>query len=69
MFTIQNPSEAADISHAGISQIVSQRIAELKLSAGETLPDLGKFIIVEPGDAIGAIQEASGCCITTNSFG
>ncbi len=69
MFTIRDPSDVSGLSHPGIAHIASQRISQLRLSAEEALPDIGKFIIVESGDAMGEIEEASGCCITTDFFG
>ncbi len=69
MFTIHNPNDRSGLFHMGIRQLVSQRISQLRLSAEETLPNLGKFIVIEPGDAIVEIEEASGCCITTDFFG
>jgi hypothetical protein len=68
MFIVRKPSEVSGLFHVGIGQIVSQRLSELRLSAEEALPDLGTFVVVEPGDAIGDIEEASNCCITTDFF-
>ncbi len=69
MFIIHVPSDVSGLSHPGIIHIVSQRISELRLSAEEALPDIGKFLVVEPGDTIGDIEEVSGCYIATDFTG
>jgi|TARA_B110000046_G_C12933065_1_gene372348 hypothetical protein len=69
MYIIRHPSDISGQSHLGIGHIILQRISELRLSTEETLTDIGEFIIVEPGDTISSLEEASGCPITTDLFG
>jgi hypothetical protein len=69
MHIIRDPCDVSGLSHPGISHVTSQRISEIQLSEEETLSDIGKFIVVEPGDSISGLEEASGCCITTDFFG
>ena len=68
MRIINDLRDVSGVSHAGIAKIVIQRISELRLSAEETLADIGEFIIIEPGDTIADLEEASGCSIITNLF-
>lgn len=63
------PSGLGRVAHPGICQLLSQRLSELQLTENEVLSDIGQFIIVEPGDTIGSLEEASGCVITTDLFG
>ena len=68
MYIVRDPCDVPSLPHAGISHIVSQRISELRLSAEEALPDLGKFIVVEPGDAVGELEERAHCNLITSPF-
>jgi hypothetical protein len=56
------------VSQVGICQLLTQRISELQLKNGD-LTDIGEFILVEPGDTIRSLEEASSCAIATDLFG
>jgi len=65
MYIIRDPIDLHAVSHSSIAQILTQRISELKLSPEVGLLDIGEFIIVEPGDNIYDLEEAS---IATDLF-
>lgn len=69
MYIIHDPCDVSGLSHSGIGQVVSRRISELRLSAEETLTDIGEFFVVEPGDTVSGLEEASGCAVATDPFG
>ncbi len=69
MYIIRDPINLSAVAYTGISQILAARMSQLKVPETEVLSDIGEFIIVEPGDTIANLEEASGCAITTDLFG
>ncbi len=69
MQIIHGPVGLCRFSHHGICHVLSRRLSELQLSEDEALSDIGSFVVVEPSDSIGSIEEASGCCLSTDPFG
>ena len=69
MYIIREPCDVSGLSHSGIRHIVAHRITQLRLSAEETLSDLGEFIVVESSDTIHGLEEATGCYIATDFTG
>ena len=69
MYIIRDPCDVSGLSHSGIRHIVAHRITQLRLSAEETLSDLGEFFVVEPGDSIPSLEVATGCYIATDFTG
>jgi hypothetical protein len=69
MYIIRDPCDVSGLSHSGIRHIVAQRITQLRLSADETLSDLGEFFVIEPGDSIPSLEETTGCYIATDFTG
>ncbi len=69
MYIIREPKALPALSHTGIVKILTRRISEQKLSPENQLSDIGEFIIVEPGDTIADLEEASGCAIATDLVG
>lgn len=57
------------VQSPGIRQVLTQRISQIEIREGETLTDLGTFYVVNPGDTIAQLEEATGCCITSDLFG
>ena len=69
MLHIKHPSDAQEISHLGIHQLIQQRLSELHLPPEETLSEVGHFIITQTGDKAADLEKASGCHITTDPDG
>jgi hypothetical protein len=68
MYIIREPCDVSGLSHSGIRHIVAHRITQLRLSAEEVLPDMGKFVVVQPGDAVGELEEQAHCNLFTSPF-
>lgn len=68
MLIIRDSCDISSLSHAGIRHVVSQRITQLRLSAEEVMPDIGKFVVVQPGDAVGELEERAHCNLITSPF-
>lgn len=68
MRLLRNPEDTAQVEDAYIRALLDQRFQEITIE-GYTYEDLGLFVLVEPGDTVADIEQASGAWITTGLFG
>lgn len=68
MLLLRKPEETAQIEDAYIRALLDQRFQEITIE-GYTYEELGLFVLVEPGDTVADIEQASGAWITAGLFG
>jgi hypothetical protein len=71
MLILRNESEIQRITNPAIRQLVALRFQQLAPSAAPATPDVspdGYFVVVEGGDAVSGIEQATGLPILTGLF-
>lgn len=68
MRLLRNPEDTGQVEDAYIRALLDQRFEEITIE-GFTYEELGLFVLVEPGDTVVDIEQASGVWITAGLFG
>ena len=67
MLLLRKPEDSTLVSDAYIRALLSQRFQEITID-GYSHEELGLFVLVEPGDTVAEIEQASGAWIVTSLF-
>lgn len=68
MLILRDPATVSGVSAPAIANLLALRFDQLSADEPHD-PDVnGFFIVVEPGDTVSALEEASGCWITQGLF-
>ena len=69
MLILRGPETVSRIAHPGVRQLVEARFRQICAAEAYDCDRHGYMIVVEPGDTVMALEEASGCPILTDLFG